>query len=44
MNNPVEVGVTKNEAELSGLGDDEELAIGGKIAGLRDGPVVVQEV
>ena len=25
---------------LDGLGDDEELAIGGKIAGLRQGPVV----
>ena len=28
------------ESELAGLGDDEELAIGGKIAGLRQGPVI----
>ena len=28
------------ESELAGLGDDEELAIGGKIARLRQGPVV----
>ena len=28
------------EGPEDGLGDDEELAIGGKIAGMRQGPVV----
>jgi len=32
--------IPMTESELAGLGDDEELAIGGKIAGLRQGPVI----
>ena len=40
MEATAEIAPMMNETELAGLGDDEELAIGGKIAGLRQGPVI----